>query len=185
MRRFLLLVLALFVVSSTVVFAADMPKVGDKAPEFSLTSGEGNQVSLKDYKGKWVVLYFYPRNFTGGCTIEAHNFQRDLEKYSQANAVILGVSVDPATTGDRSQKLFCEKEGLHFKTLSDESMSVSQTYGSLMTMPATDKRPELKLAARNTFIIDPNGKIVKVFEKVSPEPHSTEVLAALVELQKK
>jgi peroxiredoxin Q/BCP len=185
MKRVLVLLLALFVASSTAVFAADMPKVGDKAPEFSLKSGEGTPVSLKDYKGKWVVLYFYPRNFTGGCTIEAHNFQRDLDKYTAANAVILGVSVDPATEGDRSQKLFCEKEGLHFKTLSDESMEVSQTYGSLMTMPANEKRGELKLSARNTFIIDPSGKIVKVFEKVNPEPHSEEVLATLAELQKK
>ena len=185
MKRFLTLVLAMFVAASTAVFAADMPKVGDKAPEFTLTSGEGNQISLKDYKGKWVVLYFYPRNFTGGCTIEAHNFQRDLDKYTAANAVILGVSVDPATTGDRSQKLFCEKEGLHFKTLSDESMQVSQTYGSLSTYPATDKHPELKMATRNTFIIDPSGKIVKVFEKVDPTPHSEQVLAALAELQKK
>src|SRR4051812_39391489 len=122
MKRFLLVLLALFIASSITVFAADLPKVGDKAPEFSLKSGEGTAVNLKDYKGKWVVLYFYPRNFTGGCTIEAHNFQRDLEKYDKANAVILGVSVDPATEGERSQKLFCEKEGLHFKTLVDESM---------------------------------------------------------------
>ena len=185
MKRFLLLVLALFVASSTVVFAVDMPKVGDKAPEFSLVSNEGNQVSLKDYKGKWVVLYFYPRNFTKGCTIEAHNFQRDLDKYTAANAVILGVSVDPAKGGERSHASFCEKEGLHFKTLADESMSVSQSYGSLNTYPAKGDRPETKLSARNTFIIDPDGKIVKVFEKVQPEPHSAEVLAALAELQKK
>src|SRR5207248_10405412 len=185
MKRFLLLVLALFVASSTVMLAADMPKVGDKAPEFTLTSNEGNQVSLKDYKGKWVVLYFYPRNFTSGCTVEAHNFQRDLDKYTAANAVILGVSVDPATRGDRSHKAFCAKEGLHFKTLADESMYVSQNYGSLTVRPASDKGPEVTYASRNTFIIDPDGKVVKVFEKVNPEPHSADVLAALAELQAK
>ena len=175
MKRILLLVLALFVASSTAVFAADLPKVGDKAPEFTLTSGEGNQVSLKDFKGKWVVLYFYPKNFTSGCTVEAHNFQRDLEKYDKANAVILGVSLDDAA----SHKSFCEKEGLHFKTLSDTSAGVATNYGSVMT------RGESKYAARNTFIIGPDGKIAKVFEKVNPEPHSEQVLAALAELQKK
>ena len=181
MKRILMLVLALCVAASTVVFAADMPKVGDKAPEFSLKSGEGTPVSLNDYKGKWVVLYFYPKNFTQGCTTEAHNFQRDLDKYTAANAVILGVSVDDVT----SHKSFCEKESLHFKTLADESMAVSQSYGSLMTYPAKGDRAEMKLSARNTFIIDPSGKIVKVFEKVNPGPHSEEVLAALAELQKK
>ena len=99
--------------------------------------------------------------------------------------MILGVSVDPAKGGERSHASFCEKEGLHFKTLADESMSVSQSYGSLNTYPAKGDGPETKLSARNTFIIDPDGKIVKVFEKVQPEPHSAEVLAALAELQKK
>jgi peroxiredoxin Q/BCP len=184
MKRILLLLLVLCV-ASTAVFAADMPKVGDKAPEFALVSNEGNQVSLKDYKGKWVVLYFYPRNFTSGCTTEAHNFQRDLDKYTAANAVILGVSVDPAKGGERSHAAFCEKEGLHFKTLADESMSVSQSYGSLTTRPGKENQPEVKYSSRNTFIIGPDGKIAKVYEKVNPEPHSAEVLAALAELQKK
>jgi peroxiredoxin Q/BCP len=184
MKHVLLLLLVLCV-ASTAGYAADMPKVGDKAPEFALVSNEGNQVSLKDYKGKWVVLYFYPKNFTTGCTTEAHNFQRDLDKYTAANAVILGVSVDPAKGGDHSHASFCEKEGLHFKTLADESMSVSQSYGSLNTYPAKGDRPEMKLSARNTFIIGPDGKIAKVYEKVNPEPHSADVLAALAELQKK
>ena len=175
MRRILLsLITVLFAIAA---FAADMPKVGDKAPDFKLTSGEGSQVSLKAYRGKWVVLYFYPRNFTSGCTIEAHNFQRDLDQYTKANAVILGVSVDPATEGERSQKLFCEKEGLHFKTLSDVDTNVSKTYGSLMS------HGDVKFSTRNTFIVNPKGKIVKVFEKVNPEPHSAEVLAALTALQ--
>ena len=87
------------------------PEVGKAAPDFSLTTGDGSQVSLKDYKGKWVVLYFYPKDFTSGCTLEAHNFQRDLSKYEQAGAVVLGVSVDTA----QSHKDFCAKEGLAFK----------------------------------------------------------------------
>src|SRR5215471_4110294 len=104
------------------------PEVGKPAPDFSLTTGDGSQVSLKDYHGKWVVLYFYPKDFTSGCTLEAHNFQRDLSKYEQANAVILGVSVDTA----ESHKGFCAKEGLSFKLLSDTDAQVSSTYGSTM-----------------------------------------------------
>lgn len=154
--------------------AADAPAVGASAPDFKLTSNEGKQISLKKYRGKWVVLYFYPKDFTGGCTLEAHNFQTDLPKYEQAKAVILGVSVDTA----ESHKSFCAKEGLSFKLLSDADTKVSDEYGSLMDYKGT------KLSARNTFIIDPKGKIAKVFMGVKPAGHSEEVLAALAELQK-
>ena len=154
---------------------ADMPAVGAAAPTFKLTSNEGKQVDLKQYRGKWVVLYFYPKDFTGGCTLEARNFQRDLAKYKQARAVILGVSVDSA----ESHKSFCAKEGLSFKLLSDADAKVSTDYGSLMDDNGT------KLSARNTFIIDPKGKIARVFTAVKPSGHSDEVLAALAELQKK
>ena len=152
----------------------DVPAVGAAAPAFSLVNNEGKQVSLADYKGKWVVLYFYPKDFTSGCTLEAHNFQRDLEKYSAAHAVILGVSVDTA----ESHKEFCAKEGLNFKLLSDTDAKVSEQYGSIMEYNGA------KYSARNTFIIDPQGKIAKVFEKVKPADHSEEVLAALAALQK-
>ena len=152
----------------------EMPAVGSPAPVFNLTSNEGKQVSLSDYKGKWVVLYFYPKDFTQGCTIEARNFQRDLAKYEAAKAVILGVSVDPAD----SHKEFCAKEGLAFKLLADTDAKVSTEYGSIMEYQGN------KLSARNTFIIDPNGKIAKVFPKVKVAAHSEEVLAALAELQK-
>lgn len=154
---------------------ADMPSVGAVAPTFKLTSNEGKQVDLKQYRGKWVVLYFYPKDFTGGCTLEAHNFQRDLAKYEQAKAVILGVSVDTA----ESHKSFCAKEGLSFKLLSDTDTKVSTEYGSLADYNGT------KYSARNTFIIDPKGKIAKVFTGVKPSGHSDEVIAALAELQKK
>ena len=152
----------------------EMPAVGAAAPSFNLTSNEGKPVSLNDFKGKWVVLYFYPKDFTQGCTIEARNFQRDLAKYQAANAVILGVSVDTAD----SHKEFCAKEGLNFKLLSDTDAKVSTEYGSLMEYQGN------KLSARNTFIIDPQGKVAKVFEKVNPAGHSEEVLAALASLQK-
>ena len=152
----------------------ELPAVGAAAPAFNLTTNEGKQVSLNDFKGKWVVLYFYPKDFTQGCTMEARNFQRDIAKYEAANAVILGVSVD----NEQSHKDFCAKEGLNFKLLADTEAKVSEQYGSVMEYNGA------KLSARNTFIIDPPGKIVKVFEKVKVAPHSEEVLAALASLQK-
>ena len=152
----------------------EIPAVGSAAPAFTLTNNEGKQVSLSDFKGKWVVLYFYPKDFTQGCTIEARNFQRDIAKYEAAKAVVLGVSVDTAD----SHKEFCAKEGLNFKLLADTAAKTSTEYGSVMEYQGN------KLSARNTFIIDPNGKIAKVFEKVKVQAHSEEVLAALAELQK-
>ena len=152
----------------------ELPAVGAAAPAFNLTTNEGKQVSLNDFKGKWVVLYFYPKDFTQGCTMEARNFQRDIAKYEAVNAVILGVSVD----NEQSHKDFCAKEGLNFKLLADTEAKVSEQYGSVMEYNGA------KLSARNTFIIDPQGKIVKVFEKVKVAPHSEEVLAALASLQK-
>ena len=152
----------------------ELPAVGAAAPGFNLTTNEGKQVSLNDFKGKWVVLYFYPKDFTQGCTIEARNFQRDIAKYEAVNAVILGVSVD----NEQSHKDFCAKEGLNFKLLADTEAKVSEQYGSVMEYNGA------KLSARNTFIIDPQGKVVKVFEKVKVAAHSEEVLAALASLQK-
>ena len=154
--------------------AAALPAVGTRAPEFTLTNNAGQQTSLKDQHGKWVVLYFYPKDFTGGCTLEAHNFQRDLAKYQQIGAVILGVSVDSA----ESHKGFCAKEGLNFTLLSDPDAAVTAQYGSVMEYNGA------KLSARNTFLIDPQGTIAKVYTKVDPTGHSDEVLAALAGLMK-
>lgn len=170
----LLIVGALSVIPMMISAEGEQPAVGAAAPEFSLTSNEGKKVSLKDYKGKWVVLYFYPKDFTSGCTLEAHNFQRDMAKYEKLNAVILGVSVDTA----ESHRDFCAKEGLAFKLLSDPEAKVSSDYGSVMEYQG------MKLSARNTFVIDPKGKIARVFLKVKPASHSDEVLQALAELQK-
>lgn len=152
----------------------EVPAAGAAAPTFTLVTNEGKPTSLAKYHGKWVVLYFYPKDFTSGCTLEAHNFQRDLDKYKKLHAVILGVSVD---TSD-SHKSFCAKEGLNFKLLADTDAKVSEQYGSIMDYKGT------KLSARNTFIIDPKGKIAKVFVKVNPSVHSEEVLAALATLKK-
>jgi len=154
--------------------AQEPPAVGTKAPEFTLNSQEGKPVSLKDFRGKWVVLYFYPKDMTQGCTIEAHNFQRDLAQYEAKNAVIVGISEDTVD----SHVQFCTKESLTFKLLSDASHEIAPKYGSVMEMRGT------QLAARNTFIIDPKGMIRKVYVKVNPTPHSTDVLADLPGLQK-
>jgi thioredoxin-dependent peroxiredoxin len=153
---------------------SSQPEVGKPAPEFSLPTGDGSQVSLKDYRGKWVVLYFYPKDFTSGCTMEARNFQRDLSKYEESGAVILGVSVDTA----QSHKDFCAKEGLNFKLLADPDAKVSTEYGSVMDYKGS------KLAARNTFIISPKGEVAKVYTGVKPAEHSDQVLKDLTELKK-
>jgi peroxiredoxin Q/BCP len=149
------------------------PAVGTKAPDFTLDSQDGTPVSLHDFHGKWVVLYFYPKDFTSGCTVEANNFQRDLAQYAKKNATILGVSVQSAN----SHKEFCAKEGLNFKLLADTKVEVSSTYGSVMNLGVT------KLSARHTFLINPDGVIVKEYLSVDPGNHSEEVLAALTELQ--
>ncbi len=146
--------------------ATPVPEAGQTAPEVTLPSQDGSQISLKSFRGKWVVLYFYPKDMTPGCTIEAHNFQRDLAKYEQANAVILGVSVD----SPGSHKEFCTKESLTFHLLADTDKKVSATYGSL---------GQGGYSLRNTFLIDPHGKVAHVWTGVKPAAHSEEVLAAL------
>jgi len=181
MATCVLLALALLAVGHSVLQADDqpmaVPAVGSSAPDFTLESQEG-PVSLHDYRGKWVVLYFYPKDQTPGCTIEAHGFQNDLDKYQKINAVVLGVSVDTV----QSHKEWCAKDGLNFKLLSDAEKKVSAMYGSQMTIP---QAPQLgTIAARNTFLINPSGKIVKEFIKVEPTGHSAAVLAALSELQR-
>src|SRR6202035_2099058 len=165
----LLALLVLCSASARSLAAVTVPQIGQQAPDVTLPSQDGSQVSLKDFRSKWVVLYFYPKDNTPGCTIEAHNFQRDLSKYEQHNAVIIGVSVDSAD----SHKDFCAKQSLTFKLLADTDKKVVEQYGSL--------RPN-GVAARNTFLIDPDGKVARVWTGVNPANHSEEVLAALAEL---
>jgi peroxiredoxin Q/BCP len=178
-RKLLLPVLAAaisFAVLPAPVRAADhpLPAVGQAATGFTLLSQDGTPVSLSSFHGKWVVLYFYPKDMTSGCTIEAHNFQRDQAKFDAQNAVILGVSVD---TPD-SHKQFCTKEGLTFRLLADPQHLVVESYGSLGGFMG------IAIANRNTFLIDPHGKIAKVWTKVEVQHHSEEVLAALADLKK-
>ena len=168
-----MLLMAVVALVAAKVHAGDKPVVeGNSAPDFTLNSQEGKPVSLHDFKGKWVVLYFYPKDFTSGCTVEAHNFQRDLAEYESKNAVILGVSVQDENTHEK----FCTKEGLQFRLLADTKKNVSSTYGSVM--------PLIGLSNRHTFLIDPQGVVRKIYLDVNPGKHSQEVLAELNELQK-
>lgn len=164
---------AAMAVAPLALSAAEAPAVGTKAPNFTLTSQSGARLSLSSFRGKWVVLYFFPKSFTPGCTIEAHNFQRDIAQYRAKGAVIVGVSVDTPEV----QQQFCTKEGLDFKLLSDPTHKVSDLYGSIMHYGT------MTLAARHTFIINPEGVIVREYLKVDPNTHSPEVLAALAQLQ--
>src|SRR6267378_3752908 len=152
---------------------ANAPSSGAPAPDFTLNSQDGKPLSLHDLRGKWVVLYFYPKDFTSGCTREAHNFQRDLRQYEEKNALILGVSVQDEVTHQK----FCAKEGLSFKLLADTKYEVSSSYDSLVNLGVA------KLSARHTFLIDPDGVVRKTYLNVNAEKHSAEVLADLAQLQ--
>lgn len=149
------------------------PSSGMTAPEFTLNSQDGKALSLRDLRGKWVVLYFYPKDFTSGCTKEAHSFQRDLQQYEKRNAIILGVSVQD----ENSHQKFCVKEGLSFKLLADTKYEVSSSYDSLVNLGVA------KLSARHTFLIDPAGIIRKSYLSVNAAKHSEEVLADLSQFQ--
>jgi len=154
--------------------AADMPPVGSPAPNFTLPSQENTPVSLNDYKGKWVVLYFYPKDQTQGCSLEAHNFQRDLPKYQAANAVVLGVSMDTVD----SHKAWCTKDSFTFKMLADPDHKAVDAYGVPMRQVTINGAPTT-IAMRDTFLISPEGKIVKVWEVKDIANHSADVLAAI------
>jgi len=154
--------------------ATKAPAADTPAPDFTLNAQDGKPLSLRDFRGRWVVLYFYPKDFTGGCTKEARNFQHDLALYEQKNAVILGVSGQDEVSHEK----FCAAEGLHFKLLADPHCELSAVYGSVVDLGVA------RLSARHTFLIDPEGVIRKVYLKVDPSRHSAEVLTDLSELQK-
>ena len=147
------------------------PPLNEPAPEFTLPTNTGDgKVSLSDYQGKWVVLYFYPEDFTSGCTLEAKRFQQDLSQYQARNAKIIGVSADDV----QSHEAFCEATGAEFPLLADTDGSVSKVYGSWLGIRSL----------RHTYLIDPDGILREIFLGVKPPIHSREVLARLDELQK-
>jgi peroxiredoxin Q/BCP len=167
-----LIVAGLAAVSSacSVAGLAEPLQIGAAAPNFTLPSQENTPVSLVDYRGKWVVLYFYPKDMSSGCSLEAHNFERDLAKYGAANAVVLGVSLDSV----KSHETFCTKDSLTFKLLADPDRKVVDAYGVPVMFT-----PIGKLAQRDTFLISPEGKIVKFWQVKDIKAHSEEVLAAI------
>ena len=174
MKRLASLALAAALVAAISVEAAraaddTMPAPGQSAPTFTLPSQDGTPISLDQYRGKWVVLYFYPKDMTPGCTIEAHNFQNALSQFEAKNAVILGVSVD----SPESHQQFCTKDGLTFHLLSDTGHKVVSAYGSLGDFNG------MVIANRNTFLIDPKGNIAKVWVKVNPATAASDVLTAI------
>jgi thioredoxin-dependent peroxiredoxin len=146
---------------------------GDIAPDFSLPDGDGNVVSLSSLRGKWVVLYFYPRDNTPGCTKEACAFRDAYADYQSKDVVILGVSTDDA----KSHTKFSTKFNLPFPLLIDEGGQMATSYDSYGLKKFMGK--EYMGISRNTFLIDPEGKISKVYLKVKPETHSDQVLTDL------
>jgi peroxiredoxin Q/BCP len=155
--------------------APDLAAVGSAAPNFTLPNQENAPISLADYKGKWVVLYFYPKDQTSGCSLEAHNFQRDLDKYHALHAVVLGVSLDTV----ESHKTWCTKDSFTFKMLADPTHKVVDLYG-VPLMGSGDTH----FAQRDTFLISPQGRIVKQWQVHDIQNHSGEVLAAIQSLKK-
>jgi len=145
---------------------------GDIAPDFELIDQYRKAHSLSDYAGKWVVLYFYPKDDTPGCTTEACNFRDDIFKIRALNAEVMGVSLDSA----ESHASFAEKHGLPFPLLSDADKEVTKKYGCLMSIGP------VKYAKRHTFIINPEGKLAKIYRNVKPKQHSAEVIADLTSL---
>jgi peroxiredoxin Q/BCP len=135
---------------------------------------ERKPVSLSDYKGKWVVLYFYPKDQTSGCSKEAHKFQDDQDKYKALHAVVLGVSLDTV----ESHATWCTKDGFSFKMLADPEHKVVDLYGVPVRTVQTPNGP-MTIAMRDTFLISPSGKIVKEWEVKDIDNHSDEVLAAI------
>lgn len=171
MRRLLsLIALSLVAVSA---WAAG-PAVGDKAPDFRLQDQNGGWHTLDTHKGKWLVLYFYPKDFTAGCTTEVCTYRDDTVKLHKAGAVVLGVSLDDV----KSHAEFAEKYHVPFPLLSDADSAVAMKYDVLTSMAG------IKYARRETFLIDPQGKIVKVYKDVDPEKNSGQVLADIAQLKK-
>lgn len=158
---------------SAAAVAQESPAVGAAAPNFKLQDQTGKWHSLKDYRGKWIVLYFYPKDGTPGCTTQACEFRDNIFAYREIGAVILGVSVDNV----ESHKTFSDEQNLPFPILADTDKKVTTSYGTLKLYMGT-----LEMARRDTFIIDPQGNVAKHYVSVDPKGHSELVLADLRQL---
>lgn len=155
------------------IITSDDLKEGNFAPDFSFRS-KNERMKLSDFRGRKVVLYFYPRDFTTGCTTEASDFTRDYEKFKSANIEIIGVSPD----SEDSHKKFIEKMKIPFHLVADEDNDISRKYGAYVLKKFMGR--EYMGVNRTTFLVNENGVIVRVFKKVKPVGHSSEVLEVFV-----
>ena len=171
---FALTVVTLVAGSRVALAEGATPEVGKPAPAFKLQDQAGKWHSLADYKGKWVAMYFYPKDDTPGCTTQACGFRDNIFAFNKEGAVILGISVDDMA----SHKEFAEKHSLPFTILADSDKTVTKSYGVLKTYMGV-----MEMARRDTFIIDPQGRIAKHYESVDPEGHSQVVLADIKALK--
>lgn len=172
MRRALTALLLLFL--PAVSHAAEPPEIGTPAPAFSLPDQADRTHTLADYAGRWLVLYFYPKDDTPGCTTEACNFRDDIVRIRRLGAEVVGVSVDSVA----SHADFADKHGLPFPLLADTGGAVAASYGALRDLMV------MKVARRVTFIIDPTGRVAQRYLDVDPNTHAAEVVADLERLQK-
>lgn len=170
--KFIIPFLALLLFTAPAM-AGELPPEGKPAPAFSLQAHDGSVVTLDSFKGKWLVLYFYPKDGTPGCSLEAKQFQADLDKYKALNTEVVGISMDDTA----SHVKFRAAQGLTFTLLSDTDGAVSRLYGS-----ASDSG-FLSLSGRNTFIIDPKGVLRMTYTNVEPGTHSSTLLEELPALQ--
>jgi len=172
-----LLLISLFLLFVVVIkksaFANEAELLGQPAPSFDLKNSKGELVSLNSYKGQWLVLYFYPKDDTPGCTKEACSFRDNYQSIQSLNASVVGISIDSSS----SHKEFKEKYNLPFTLLADEDGEVAKKYGALNNFLI------FKLAKRQSFIIDPNGTIRRVYRSVSPSEHANEIYEDLKKLQ--
>ena len=147
--------------------AGDAPSVGSHAPDFNLQDQNGDWHKLEDYRGQWLALYFYPRDDTPGCTTEACNFRDNIYAFKAIGAAIVGISVDDV----ESHKEFSDKYKLPFTLLADSNNKTSSAYGVLRDYKL------IKIASRQSFLIDPEGKVAKHYDDVDPDEHTDQVLA--------
>lgn len=174
-RHFLITCFSLFfalvsLIPNAHALGGKQPPLNEPAPQFTLPTNTGDgEISLSDYEGKWVILYFYPEDFTSGCTLEAKRFQQDINEYKSRNAQIIGVSSDDV----QSHEAFCDATGVEFPLLADTDGAVSKAYGSWLGIRSL----------RHTYLIDPEGILREIFIGVKPPIHSRQVLARLDELQ--
>ena len=174
MKKFLALLSVLMIaIGLGAARSAEQVAVGDPAQDFELRDQNGQLHAIEDYRGKWVALYFYPKDGTPGCTTEACEFRDNIFAFRRLNCQILGVSLDD----EESHKAFAEEHGLPFPLLADTTGSAADAYGVKTRMLG------MTMAKRQTFLIDPDGRVARHYADVDPDKHSAEIIVDLEKLQ--